>query len=91
MGGTPAEFARKRDVLAAHCADIGRDPKQITLSAHLRLQPDRDYGRLLDEAAALGAEGLDLAIVYLPTPHDPTVLEPLAEAIRDSGLAKITN
>ena len=37
-------------------------------------------------AAALAAEGLDLGIVYLPPPHDPTVLEPLAEAIRDSGL-----
>ena len=40
----------------------------------------------MDEAAALGKEGLDLAIVYLPTPHNPAVLEPLAEAIRDSGL-----
>jgi hypothetical protein len=29
---------------------------------------------------------LDLAIVYLPLPHDPAVMEPLAEAIRDSGL-----
>ena len=86
VGGTPAEFARKRDVLAAHCADIGRDPQQITLSAHLRLQPELDYGQLIEDAAALGAEGLDLAIVYLPAPHDPAVLEPLAEAIRDSGL-----
>ncbi len=86
VGGTPAEFARKREVLAAHCADIGRDPKQITLSAHLRLQPALDYHRVIDDAAALGAEGLDLAIVYLPAPHDPAVLEPLAEAIRDSGL-----
>lgn len=92
VGGTPAEFARKRDVLAGHCADIGRDPEQITLSAHLRLQPDLDYGRVIEDAAALGAEGLDLAIVYLPTPHDPAVLEPLAEAIRDSSLmAPITN
>jgi len=92
VGGTPAEFARKRDVLANHCADIGRDPKQITLSAHLRLQPDLDYGQVIEDAAALGAEGLDLAIVYLPAPHDPAVLEPLAEAIRDSGLlAQITN
>jgi hypothetical protein len=24
--------------------------------------------------------------VYIPPPHDPAVLEPLAEAIRDSGL-----
>ncbi|MBS9535233.1 LLM class F420-dependent oxidoreductase [Mycobacterium sp. M1] len=86
VGGTPAEFARKRDVLAAHCEDIGRDPGEIMLSAHVRLEPDLDYRRVVDDAAALGAEGLDLAIVYLPAPHDPVVLEPLAEAVRDSGL-----
>lgn len=85
VGGPPEEFARKRDVLAAHCADIGRDPKEITLSAHVRLGADRDYAKVVAEAAALGAEGLDLAIIYLPLPYDPAVLEPLAEAIRDSG------
>ena len=43
--------------------------------------------RSIEEAAALGKEGLDLAIVYLPPPHDPAVLEPLAERrSRDSGL-----
>lgn len=87
VNGTTAEFARKRDVLAAHCADIGRDPKEIMLSAQKRLDPRLGYGELVDWAAALGAEGLDLAIIYLPPPHTPAVLEPLAEAIRDSGLA----
>ena len=86
VGGTPAEFAHKRDVLASRCADIGRDPKEITLSAHVRLGEDGDVAPVIDAAAALGAEGLELAIVYLPT-HDPAVLVPLAEAIRDSGLA----
>ena len=85
-GGSPGEFARKRDVLASHCADIGRVAKEIMLSAHVWLGDDRDYARAVADAAALGDEGLDLAIVYLPTPHDPAVLEPLAEVIRDSGL-----
>ncbi|BDB45756.1 MULTISPECIES: LLM class F420-dependent oxidoreductase [Mycobacterium] len=85
-GGTAEEFARKRDVLHARCADIGRDPKEITLSAHLGLGPDRNYAQLIENAAALGAEGLDLGIVYLAPPHDPAVLEPVAEAIRESGL-----
>lgn len=40
----------------------------------------------METAAALGAEGLDLGIVYLAPPHDPAVLQPLAEAVRDSGL-----
>jgi hypothetical protein len=56
------------------------------LSAHLALGPDRDYGQVIDSAATLGAEGLDLGIVYITPPHDPAVLEPLAEAIRESGL-----
>ena len=86
VGGPPQKFARKRDVLAAHCADIGRDPKEITLSAHVRLGEDRDYAKAIGAAAALGEEGLDLAIIYLPPHFDPTALEPLAEAVRDSGL-----
>lgn len=87
--GTPAEFAHKRDVLAAHCAAIGRDPKEITLSSHVRLNEDLDYAKVIEDAAALGEEGLELAIVYLAPPLDPGVLEPLAEAIRDSGLVTV--
>jgi alkanesulfonate monooxygenase SsuD/methylene tetrahydromethanopterin reductase-like flavin-dependent oxidoreductase (luciferase family) len=86
VGGPPEEFVRKRDVLAAHCADIGRDPKEIRLSSHVRLNPDRDYEQAVAEAAALGEVGLDLAIVYLPPPYDPAVLEPLADAITRSEL-----
>ena len=86
VGGTPAEFARKRDVLKAHCADVGRNPKDIMLSAHIRLTAERGYRGVIEDAIALGAEGLDLAIVYLPLPYDAAVVEPLAEAIRDSGL-----
>ncbi|WP_280400901.1 LLM class F420-dependent oxidoreductase [Nocardia carnea] len=87
VAGTVEEFARKRDVLAAHCADIGRDPSEILLSAQRRLDPALGYGELIEWAAAMNAEGLELAIIYLPPPHDPAVLEPLAEAVRDSGLA----
>ena len=87
VGGPPDVFAHKLEVLASHCADIGRDPKEITTSAHLRLEPDLDYAKVIDDAAALAAEGLDLGIVYIPPPHDPAVLEPLAEAIRESGLS----
>jgi F420-dependent oxidoreductase-like protein len=81
VGGTPDEFARKRDVLYAHCADVGRDPNEITLSSHVRLGPEGDYAKVAAEAEALGAVGLDLAIVYLPPPHTPAVLEPLAKAL----------
>jgi F420-dependent oxidoreductase-like protein len=85
IGGTTEEFARKRDVLHQHCADIGRDPKEIVLSSHVRLDPSGDPASAVETAAAFGKEGLDLAIVVLPPPHDPRVLAPLAEAL--AGLA----
>lgn len=81
VGGTPEEFARKREVLHAHCADLGRDPREITLSSHVRLGEDGAFGPVVDQIAALAAEGLDLAIIYLPTPHTPKILAPLAEAL----------
>ncbi|QWF77810.1 LLM class F420-dependent oxidoreductase [Amycolatopsis sp. CA-230715] len=81
VGGTPEEFAHKRGVLHRHCEDIGRDPSEITLSSHVRLGPDNDYAKVAAEAEALGEAGLDLAIVYLPPPHTPDVLEPLAKAL----------
>ncbi len=81
VGGQPEEFARKRDVLHRHCADVGRDPAEITLSSHVRLDPDLDYAKVAAEVEALGEVGLDLAIVYLPPPHTPAVLEPLAKAL----------
>jgi F420-dependent oxidoreductase-like protein len=82
VGGPVEEFARKRDVLHGHCKDIGRDPSEIMLSAHVRLGPDGDAGPVVEEAARYGEAGLDLAIVYLPPPHRPEVLEPLADALR---------
>jgi F420-dependent oxidoreductase-like protein len=81
VGGTPGEFARKRDVLHAHCRDIGRDPGEIMLSSHIRLGPGGETGPAVDTVAALAEHGLGLAIVILPTPHDPAVLAPLAEAL----------
>src|SRR5580704_9094999 len=84
-GGTPEEFARKRDVLYAHCADIGRDPSEITLSAHVRFDPAAGASATAEEAAALGETGLDLAIVYLRPPLTPAVLEPLAVALAQVG------
>lgn len=80
-GGPPEEFAQKLGVLHEHCAAIGRDPKEILTSSHVRMDDKLDYAKVAADAAALGEVGLDLAIVYLPPPHTPAVLEPLANAL----------
>jgi F420-dependent oxidoreductase-like protein len=81
VGGTPDEFARKREILHQHCADLGRDPREILLSSHVRYTGDAKS--TADEAAALGEVGVDLGIIYLPPPLDPGVLEPLAIALSE--------
>ena len=81
VGGSPADFAHKRDVLHEHCAAIGRDPSEIVLSSHVALGPDGEVSQGIEFANRLGEEGLDLAIFQLRPPHQPKVLEELAEAI----------
>ena len=80
-GGDTDTFSKKRDVLHAHCAAVGRDPSEIITSTHLRLPDDGDVGALLAQAEAYASAGLDLGIVYLPPPHTPAVLEPVANAL----------
>ncbi|MGZ4728357.1 MAG: LLM class F420-dependent oxidoreductase [Acidimicrobiales bacterium] len=79
-GASVEDWRATYDVLLGHCADIGRDPSEITTSTHLRLGPEGP-GLLADQAAAFAEAGMDLGIVYIPVPHDPAVLEPIAEAL----------
>jgi F420-dependent oxidoreductase-like protein len=80
LGGAPEEFAHKREVLMRHCEEIGRDPAEITLSSHVPLDPTNP-GATAEAAAKLQEVGCQLAIVQLPPPHSPAVLEPLAQAL----------
>ena len=69
----------KRDVLHRHCADMGRDPAEITISTHLRGGSGAlDIDELADQAKRYDDAGLDLGIVYLPVPHTPGVLDDVA-------------
>jgi F420-dependent oxidoreductase-like protein len=81
VGGTPAEFARKREILHGHCHDIGRDPGEILLSSHVMF--DGDPAAAAAGAAALGEVGVELGIVHIRPPHTPAVLEPLAAALAE--------
>jgi F420-dependent oxidoreductase-like protein len=80
-GGPVEVWAAKRDVLHQHCAELGRDPAEITTSTHLRYDPAAGPSALAEQAVAYRDAGLDLGVVYLPPPHTPDVLEPIAEAL----------
>ncbi|MFF4138937.1 hypothetical protein ACFY1B_47780 [Streptomyces mirabilis] len=77
--GTVGQFIRARDVLHQHCADLRRDPAEILLSSQVRFSGDP--AATAATAAEFGEAGAELAIVYLPPPYTPTVLEPLARAL----------
>jgi len=79
VGGTPEQFADLREVLHEHCADVGRDPAEILLSAHVPFTGDP--AETAATAAKLGDAGMELAIVTLRPPHTPDVLEPIATAL----------
>jgi F420-dependent oxidoreductase-like protein len=81
VGGTVEEFRHKVEVLHQHCAEVGRDPSEIELSTHIRLPASDDLGEMTDQIAAFADAGLDLAVIQLPPPHRPDVLEPLAKAL----------
>ena len=76
-GGPVEQFAAKVDVLRGHCADVGRDISEITISTHLR----GDNSEIVEQAERYRDAGLDLGIVYLQPPHTPDVLEGIAAAL----------
>jgi len=82
--GSVDDFARSREILAKHCADIGRNVDEIMTSTHLRLASSTvdAIPAVVEDAARWKDAGLDLGIVSLPPPHTPDILEPLAEALQ---------
>ncbi len=81
-GGSAEQFAAKLDVLRAHCADVGRDPAEITVSAHLiGARFGTGVDAVVEEAKRYADAGLDLGIVYLPTPYTTALLDELADAL----------
>jgi F420-dependent oxidoreductase-like protein len=70
-------FLSKRAVLHDQCAAAGRDPGAIRTSIHQRAEPG-GLDALEAQTAAFRDAGLDLMVFYLPPPHRPEALAPLA-------------
>ncbi len=79
----PADWLDLKQALLSHCAEIGRDPAEITCSVNIRLDSDSDAD--LDAAAKTVAgyrdAGADMAVVGLPLRADPGILRPLADRL----------
>ena len=68
--GSVEECVRKRDVLAGHCADVGRDPAEIRGSTQLRFDP-ADPDATLRELEAFVEAGFTENVVYVSSDGDP--------------------
>jgi alkanesulfonate monooxygenase SsuD/methylene tetrahydromethanopterin reductase-like flavin-dependent oxidoreductase (luciferase family) len=74
------EIKRKLDVLARHCANIGRDDGDILKTSFGRLG-ERDLASAVDRFAALAGAGVDLAMVDVPDPTDGSTYDYLADLV----------
>jgi F420-dependent oxidoreductase-like protein len=79
-GGPVEEFARKVSILREHCAAVGRDPDQITLSVQVRLTYDDLAGaaRQLQGFVDAGATHL---VLYLPPPFPAGVVRRVTDEV----------
>ena len=77
----PGEWLEHQEVLAGRCAEIGRDPDEITCSVNVRIDPETGLEPVVAEATAYRDAGVDLVIVNLPHHAKPDSLRPLAEAL----------
>ena len=74
------EWKRLRDVLWQHCDEVGRDPAEISCSAHMRIG-DTDPAEVADRSQRLFDAGLDLVILAITPQHDAGTIEALAGAL----------
>jgi alkanesulfonate monooxygenase SsuD/methylene tetrahydromethanopterin reductase-like flavin-dependent oxidoreductase (luciferase family) len=77
----PQDWLSLAGTLRSHCADLGRDPGEITCSVNIRIEDAAGIGAAAELAAAYREAGTDLAIMGLPLNADPGLLAPLAAAL----------
>jgi hypothetical protein len=78
----PGQYRELKEILFARCAEVGRDPAEITCSTNVRVDPDLGLQAAADQAAAYREAGADLVIMNLPHRAKPGLLGDLAEALR---------
>lgn len=81
---SPAKWRESRGILDVCCADLGRDPREIEASVNIIYEPLPGVDAYGEQAAAYFAAGVDIVIVNLRPPLDPSVLVPLADPLTPS-------
>ena len=79
------EWRRLRDVLSAHCQEVGRDPREIACSSHLSIPPDPDPAAVAARAAKMFEAGIDVVILAFSGVHDGKTVESVAGTLTDVG------
>jgi F420-dependent oxidoreductase-like protein len=77
--GDVSEWVAAKEILAGHCAAIGRDVNEITCSVNVGVSDDLDA--VVAQATTYRDAGVDLAILNLPHHAKPESLAPLAAAL----------
>ncbi len=79
------EWLRLRDVMWAHCEDVGRDPGEISCSSHLSIGPEPDPAEVASRSATMFDAGIDVVILGFTAAHDRGTVAAIAEALSDLG------
>jgi hypothetical protein len=77
----PVEWRELREVLEAHCQDVGRDSSEIDCSVHVRYSQGDDVSKVADQAGHLLEAGVDVVVFTMGSPNDVSMVAPLAEAL----------
>jgi F420-dependent oxidoreductase-like protein len=78
-GGDPGMLRHKVEVLHQHCADVGRDPAEIEVSA--KIKADGDPGALADLVGEFREAGADHIVAMFEAPFDPAKLGVVADRL----------
>ena len=80
--GTVEQWQEKNEALIGHCNDLGRDPAEITRTAHVAWEAGADPAGLVDQAARLVEAGVDQVIFSMRGPYHASEVASLGDALQ---------
>jgi F420-dependent oxidoreductase-like protein len=77
----PQTWVPLKEILVGHCADVGRDPAEITCSVNVAVTSTDAIAEAVELVAAYQQVGVDLAVMNLPHRAPASLLDSLADAL----------